>query len=117
VDAANNELNEEIKIDANNASAEFMLGEIARQAGQWDEAAGHFSRASKLDEGFVEAYLAPGISLNSSEILHDADWNACNSFENPDRVIPKLHGIRVNGSSLQLDLPRLSVVTATVPIH
>ena len=57
---------EELKIDRDNASAEFMLGEIARQAGQWDEAAAHFSQASKLDEGFQEAYLALGISLNSA---------------------------------------------------
>jgi len=72
VEAAKNEFNEEIKIDANNASAEFMLGEIARQAGQWDEAAGDFSRASKLDEGFVEAYLALGMSLNSSGKFSEA---------------------------------------------
>jgi tetratricopeptide (TPR) repeat protein len=71
-DDAKNEFNEELKIDANNASAEFMLGEIARQAGQWDEAAGHFSRASKLDEGFAEAYLALGMSLNSSGKFSEA---------------------------------------------
>jgi tetratricopeptide (TPR) repeat protein len=66
VDSAKVEFDEELKIDADNASAEFMLGEIARQAGQWDEAIGHFLRASKLDEGFHEAYLALGMSLNSA---------------------------------------------------
>ena len=55
-----------------NASAEFMLGETARQAGQWDDAALHFSRAAKLDEGFVEAYLALGMSLNSAGKFSDA---------------------------------------------
>ena len=49
-EAAKAEFNEEVKIDPDNASAEFMLGEIARQAGQWDDAIAHFSRASKLDE-------------------------------------------------------------------
>ena len=49
-----------------------MLGEIARQAGQWNEAAPHFLRASKLDEGFVEAYLALGMSLNSGGRFSDA---------------------------------------------
>jgi predicted Zn-dependent protease len=63
---------EELKIDPDNASAEFMLGEIARQAGQWDDAAAHFSRASKLDEGFQEAYLALGMSLNSAGKFSDA---------------------------------------------
>jgi predicted Zn-dependent protease len=63
---AKTEFDEELKIDPDNASAEFMLGEIARQAGQWDEAIGHFSLAAKLDEGFQEAYLALGMTLNSA---------------------------------------------------
>jgi len=71
-EAAKAEFNEEVKIDPDNASAEFMLGEIARQAGQWDEAIGHFSRASKLDEGFQEAYLALGMSFNSDGKFSDA---------------------------------------------
>lgn len=63
-DGAKKEFEQELKIDPANASAEFMLGETARQAGQWDEAASHFAKASQLDEGFVEAYLALGMSLN-----------------------------------------------------
>ena len=69
---AKSEFAEELKINPDNASAEFMLGEIARQAGQWDEAIQHFSRASKLDEGFQEAYLALGMSLNSAGKFTDA---------------------------------------------
>jgi len=49
-----------------------VLGETERQAGNWDEAIGHFSRASKLDEGFQEAYLALGMSLNSAGRFADA---------------------------------------------
>jgi tetratricopeptide (TPR) repeat protein len=63
---ARKELEDELKIDPDSAAAEFLLGEIARQAGQWDDAIKHFGRATKLDEGFVEAYLALGISLNAS---------------------------------------------------
>ena len=66
------EFAQELKSDPDNASAEFMLGEIARQAGQWDEAVQHFSRASKLDEGFQEAFLALGMSLNSAGKFSDA---------------------------------------------
>jgi len=66
------ELEEELKIDPTNASAEFMLGELARQAGQWDEAIRRFSRATELDEGFQEAYLALGMSLNSAGKFTDA---------------------------------------------
>ena len=69
---AKTEFAEELKSNPDNASAEFMLGEIARQAGQWDEASEHFSRASKLDEGFQEAYLALGMSLNSAGKFSDA---------------------------------------------
>jgi tetratricopeptide (TPR) repeat protein len=71
-EGAKTEFHEELKIDPENASAEFMLGEIARQAGQWDEAIGHFSRAAKFDEGFQEAYLALGMSLNSAGKFSDA---------------------------------------------
>jgi tetratricopeptide (TPR) repeat protein len=63
---ASKEFEEELKVDPNNASAEFMLGEIARQAGKWDVAVQHFSRSAKLDAGFSEAYLALGMSLCSA---------------------------------------------------
>ena len=66
------ELEEELKIDPTNASAEFMLGEIARQAGDWENAIRHFSRAADLDEGFQEAYLAWGMSLNAAGKFADA---------------------------------------------
>jgi tetratricopeptide (TPR) repeat protein len=66
------EFEEELKIDPDNASAEFMLGEMARQTGQWEEAIGRFSRAAKLDAGFQEAYLALGMSLNSAGKFSDA---------------------------------------------
>ena len=69
---AKKEFEEELRIDPRNASTEFMLGEIARQAGQWEEACGHFSKASKLDEGFLETYLALGMSLNSAGRFSDA---------------------------------------------
>jgi predicted Zn-dependent protease len=61
-----------LKIDPNSAASEFLLGEIARQAGQWEEAIRRFGRATKLDEGFVEAYLALGISMNAAGKFADA---------------------------------------------
>jgi len=71
-EGAKKEFGAELKLDPNNASANFMLGEIARQAGQWNDAIDHFSAALKLDQGFAEAYLALGISLNSSGKFSDA---------------------------------------------
>jgi tetratricopeptide (TPR) repeat protein len=69
---ASKEFEEELKIDPNSAASEFLLGEIARQAGQWEEAISRFGRATKLDEGFVEAYLALGISMNAAGKFADA---------------------------------------------
>jgi len=71
-DGAKKEFEEELKINPQNASAEFMRGETARQAGQWEDAAKHFSRAADLDNVFVEAYLALGMSLNAAGKFADA---------------------------------------------
>lgn len=69
---AKREFEEELKVDPNSASAEFMLGELARRGGEWPEAIEHFSRASALDEGFLEADLALGMSLNSASKFAEA---------------------------------------------
>ena len=59
-----------------------------------------------------------GVTAQSgtAQILHDNDWNAFNSFEDQQRVVPRSHPIRVQGSKLSLDLPRLSVVTAALSV-
>ncbi len=66
VEAARNEFQAELKIDPNNAGAEYILGELSRQAQQWDDAIEHFSRASKLDASFADAFLGLGFSLNAA---------------------------------------------------
>jgi tetratricopeptide (TPR) repeat protein len=71
-DHAKAEFEAELKVDPDDAPAEFLLGEIARQAGEWDQAIGRFSRASQLDESFQEAYLALGMSLNAAGKFSDA---------------------------------------------
>ena len=60
---AKTELDQELAINPRNAAAEFILGEIARRAADWDTAQQHFQRAAELDAGFSEAYLARGMSL------------------------------------------------------
>ncbi len=72
MDDAKAEFNKELEVDPNNAAAHFVLGELARRAGQWDEAAEEFSRAAKLDAGFSEAYLALGMSLASARKYAEA---------------------------------------------
>lgn len=64
-EAAKQEFTKELEIDPRNAEAEYVLGELARQAGQWQEAVSHFSRATQLDSGFTNAFLALGVSLVS----------------------------------------------------
>ena len=64
-DDARSEFQAELKIDPHNAGAEYVLGELSRQAQQWDDAIEHFSRASSLDASFADAFLALGFALNS----------------------------------------------------
>ncbi len=71
-DAAKQEFLKELDVDPSNASAEFILGELARRAAQWDTAIAHFSHAVKLDAGFTEAQLALGMSLAASGKFSDA---------------------------------------------
>lgn len=59
-DDARHEFEEELKIDSRNAGAEFVLGELARQDERWPEAVAHFSRATRLDASFFDAYLGLG---------------------------------------------------------
>lgn len=63
---------QELKIDPQNAGAEGVLGELARQASEWPDAIDHFTRATKLDSGFAEAYLGLGSSLLAEKRFADA---------------------------------------------
>jgi tetratricopeptide (TPR) repeat protein len=69
---AKKELEAELQINPDNASAVFVLGEVARRAGSWDEAIRLFTRAAQLDAGFMEAYFSLGVSLNASGKYADA---------------------------------------------
>jgi Tfp pilus assembly protein PilF len=69
---ARRELEEELKIDPNNAGAEYVLGELARQDGKEQAAIDHFSRAAKLDAGFVDAFIGLGRTLLAGDRAADA---------------------------------------------
>jgi tetratricopeptide (TPR) repeat protein len=62
-DRAKEQFQKELEIDQNNAGAEYVLGEIARQESQWNEAIEHFTKATKLDAGLTEAFLSLGVSF------------------------------------------------------
>jgi len=63
IDDAVKEVQAELRIDPRNAGAEYILGELSRQAQNWDDAAEHFTNATKLDAGFTDAYLGLGFTL------------------------------------------------------
>jgi tetratricopeptide (TPR) repeat protein len=69
---AKKEMQQELEIDPSNAGAEYVLGEMARQNQQWDEAIQHLSRAAKLDPGFGDAYVGWGGSLVSAKKFSEA---------------------------------------------
>lgn len=63
---------EEIEIDPRNAGAEFVLGQLAADSGDSSGAIQHFTKATKLDSNFSEAFLGLGTSLNSAKRFADA---------------------------------------------
>ena len=50
----------------------------------------------------------------TAQILTHKDFNAANTFGTPNAIVPQSHLIQVPGSSVRLDLPPMSIVTATV---
>jgi tetratricopeptide (TPR) repeat protein len=71
-DQAKREFQEELEIDPSNAGAEYVLGELAREGQQWDDAVKHFTRAAKLDSSFGDAYLGWGVALVSTKKFSEA---------------------------------------------
>lgn len=63
---ARREFEEELKVFPQNAAAEVSLGEMAREADQSPQAIEHYSRATKLNAGFAEAFFGLGRSLLDS---------------------------------------------------
>src|SRR3989454_6942581 len=91
-DDAKKEFQQELKIDPNNAGAEYVLGELARQAQQFDVAIQHFSRASQLDPGFGDAFLGLGSSLLSAKRFAEA----IPPLENAVKLEPQNPGAHYN---------------------
>jgi tetratricopeptide (TPR) repeat protein len=72
VEQAGKNFQEELEIDPKNAVAEFVLGQLAADANDSATAIRHFTRATKLDAGFSEAYLGLGTALNSAKQFTEA---------------------------------------------
>lgn len=72
VEQAKKHFQEELEIDPRNATAEFVLGQLAANSKDYPQAIQHFTRATKLDADFMEAYLGLGTALNSSKQFSEA---------------------------------------------
>jgi tetratricopeptide (TPR) repeat protein len=72
VEQAKKNFQEELEIDPRNAAAEYVLGQLAADSNDSATAIQHFTRATKLDTSFAEAYLGLGMSLNSAKRFTDA---------------------------------------------
>jgi tetratricopeptide (TPR) repeat protein len=69
---AKKELHQELEIDPANAGAEYVLGELARQAADYPQAIQHFSKATQLEGNFADAYLGLGMSLLAEKKFPEA---------------------------------------------
>lgn len=70
--SAQKEFEEELKIDPNNAGAEYILGELAQHLSDWDGAIEHYGKAVKLGPGFAEAQLGLGMALVATNKFEQA---------------------------------------------
>jgi tetratricopeptide (TPR) repeat protein len=69
---AKKEFEQELEVDPRNASAEYVLGELAKNDNDLSAAIRHYSRATKLDVDFGEAYLGLGTALVSAKRFTEA---------------------------------------------
>src|SRR5262249_52410110 len=69
---AKKEFEQELEGDPRNASAEYVLGELAKNDNDFSAAIRHYSRATKLDADFGEAYLGLGTALVSAKRFSEA---------------------------------------------
>lgn len=63
---------QELEIDPRNASAEYVLGDLAKDDNDLSAAIRHFSRATQLDAGFSDAYLGLGTALVADKQFAEA---------------------------------------------
>jgi tetratricopeptide (TPR) repeat protein len=86
---ARREFEQELKLNPRNASAEYYLGELAREGSSLPVAIGHYSRATALYPGFAEAYAGLGRSLLDSGKTADA----VTPLETAARLAPQIPAV------------------------
>jgi len=64
----------------------------------------------KVNCGIAGAKLLSG----KGQILYHPDFNACNTFKNPDVLVPRDHPVTVEASRLQFELPPVAIVSVVL---
>lgn len=104
---ARREFEAELKLNPQNAGAEFVLGELARRDGEFEAAIGHFSRAVQYDRGFAAAHLALGKSLlgasRDSEAIAPLQAAASLDPRNPEPAFHLSTALRRSGRDAEAD--------------
>jgi alpha-N-arabinofuranosidase len=60
----------------------------------------------------VKASLSRGTFASASaRILTHPDFNACNTFEAPNTIVPRTHAVERTGNGFSISLPPMSVAT------
>jgi alpha-N-arabinofuranosidase len=72
----------------------------------------------KHDAGVRADCALNGVSAagGTAQLLHHPDKNACNTFEQPNLIMPKDHKVAVSNGRLMTEVPPLSIVTAKIRI-
>lgn len=63
---------DELAVNPNDATSEYVLGELAKDDGDYPTAIAHYTRATKIESGFAEAYLGLGSALVAQQQFADA---------------------------------------------
>jgi alpha-N-arabinofuranosidase len=101
-----------VQADVENASALGLSASASKSAGEM--VLSFVNPHADLDMHVDCTLKGTTAKDGTAEILHDSDLNAYNSFEKPDAVVNQKHAVKVDGSRVQLEMPRMSVATVTL---
>lgn len=103
-----------LKVEADDSSPLVLSASASKAPGQ---IVASFVNPRTDADFSVECELRDASAKSGTgQILHDPDWNACNTFDNPDKLVPKALSVQANGSQIRFDLPRMSVATVTLQV-
>jgi alpha-L-arabinofuranosidase len=65
----------------------------------------------------VRASVSRGsVASASARILSHPDFNACNTFESPDTIVPRDHTVETGRGAISVALPPMSIATVELTL-